>query len=104
MKKSNFFLLKLTRLCHKYSINVMEKLVKKSVLVLLLTVMVLNTLSAQFYKDFSDEKRKETAEAYYLVGQQYLSVGSENGQAYIDMAYSIYPELDPSQIKDPETA
>lgn len=53
----------------------------------------------QFYADLSMDERKDLAEAYYMAGKQYQSVGkTEKGKEFVSMAYRIYPDLDPGDI------
>ncbi len=74
----------------------------KHVLVVLL--LVTSSLCwAQFYTKFSQQERQEMAEAYYLSGMQYITVGKEDkGNEFIKMAFAINPELDPEAIQEPE--
>ncbi len=58
--------------------------------------------AADFYKHLSDIERKELADAYYMVGDQYKKVGEvEKGSSFIGMAYLIYPGFDPKMIGIP---
>lgn len=53
----------------------------------------------QFYSDLSMNERKDLAEAYYMAGEQYRSVGKEEkGKEFVAMAYRIYPGLEPGEI------
>ena len=55
---------------------------------------------AQFYTRLPQDQRKELAEAYYLAGRQYANQGArEKGRAFEEMAYNIYPALNPSAIQ-----
>ena len=48
----------------------------KKLLCIILTLAAISQFSwAQFYMELSAAERKELAEAYYLVGRQYESVG-----------------------------
>jgi hypothetical protein len=59
---------------------------------------------SQFYKQLSQEERKELAEAYYMVGEQYKNVGkTEKGDDFIDMAFRIYPKLKSESIEPGKT-
>ncbi|MBN1699661.1 MAG: hypothetical protein JW881_19250 [Spirochaetales bacterium] len=60
---------------------------------------MLSTLShAQYYRHYSHASKIRLAEAYYLVGRQYMSMGKESGRFYMRLAYSIYPGFDPEHI------
>ena len=59
-------------------------------------------LSAQFYANLDQEQRRELGEAYYLAGSRYQQVGAAKGSGFIDLAYQIYPALDPSGIVEEE--
>ena len=53
----------------------------------------------QFYADLSMDERKDLAEAYYMAGEQYQSVGkTEKGKEFLTMAYRIYPDLEAGDI------
>jgi hypothetical protein len=67
----------------------------------LLLFVATGLLWAQFWKDYSDADRKKAGESYWLAGKQYQAVGkTEKGTEYITIAKSIYPQLDPAEIKD----
>jgi hypothetical protein len=73
---------------------------KKSLWFVLVLILAAQAGYTQFYRDYSDAKRREIAEAYYLAGAQYRNVGEEGkGREYQDLAFIIYPRLDPAQIK-----
>jgi hypothetical protein len=57
-------------------------------------------LFGEFYKNFTEAERKSVAEAYYLVGKQYESLGVKNAGTYLRLAYIIYPGLVPEEIQD----
>jgi hypothetical protein len=72
---------------------------------ILLSVLLLfaatGLLWAQFWKDYSDADRQKAGESYWLAGKQYQAVGkTEKGAEYMTIAKSIYPQLDPAEIKD----
>ena len=72
---------------------------KKFTLFIVIFVLIGGSLFAQFYEHFNMSFRRELAEAYYLVGKQYQSIGKkEKGSDFIDMAFNIYPELNPKAI------
>lgn len=79
----------------------------KRICTVLITVLLLGCFSlslawTDFYTDLSQESRKELAEAYYMAGEQYKEIGkTKKGQDFIDMAYKIYPGLNPSAIGEP---
>ena len=59
-------------------------------------------LWAQFYAAMEPARRVELAEDYYLAAQQYKAVGLlTKGQEFEDLAFWIYPGLDPAAIYDP---
>jgi len=75
---------------------------KKFLLFIIIFVLIGGTVFAQFYEHFNMSFRRELAEAYYLVGKQYQSIGKkEKGSDFIDMAFNIYPDLNPKSI-DPD--
>ena len=73
----------------------MKKLLLTAVLLIIVPVL----LFSQFYEKYDMSFRKELAEAYYLVGQQYESIGKKDkGSDFKEMAFLIYPELKPEAI------
>ena len=53
----------------------------------------------EFYTKLTEAERKLMSEAYYIVGQQYKTVGElGKGQEFITMAFRINPDLDPENI------
>jgi hypothetical protein len=73
---------------------------KKSLWIVLVLILSTQAGWTQFYRDYSDAKREEVAEAYYLAGARYRSVGeTEKGREYQDLAFIIYPRLDPAGIQ-----
>ena len=56
--------------------------------------------SAQFYADLDAEQRRQLGEAYYLAGLQYQQVGAAKARSFIDLAYLIYPALEPAAIAE----
>lgn len=74
---------------------------KIMVLSVLLLSFAAGLVWAQFWKDYTDTDRRAVAEAYWLVGGQYQTIGQpEVGGAFMAMAMQIYPELDPESIAD----
>lgn len=72
---------------------------KKTILSVLIALTAVSVVSGQFYDAMDVQERRRLAEAYYLVGEQYKAVGStEKGHAFTQMAYTIYPMLDPDAI------
>jgi len=72
---------------------------KKSLWIVVVLLIASQALWAQFYTRLPQDERKELAEAYYLVSRQYESRGErDKGMAFEQMAYNIYPALDPSRI------
>jgi hypothetical protein len=73
---------------------------KKSLFFILILILAAQAGWSQFYRDYSDAERREIAEAYYLAGAQYKSVGEAGkGGEYQKLAYIIYPRLDPADIQ-----
>jgi hypothetical protein len=73
---------------------------KKSLWIVVILLIAGQALWAQFYTTLPQAERKELAESYYLVGKQYENQGQgDKGRAFVDMAYNIYPALDPSKIQ-----
>ena len=61
---------------------------KKYAFILVLICIVSAVAWSQFYKGLSYQERKELAEAYYLVGEQYKDVGkTEKGDDFIMMKF-----------------
>ncbi|MGD0725843.1 MAG: hypothetical protein ABSB63_09800 [Spirochaetia bacterium] len=74
---------------------------KTMVLSVLLLSFAAGLLWAQFWKDYTDTDRRAVAEAYWLVGKQYETIGQpEVGGSFMAMAKEIYPALDPAAITD----
>ncbi len=76
----------------------------KRILILVILVCLIPVFGwSQFYKELTYQERKELAEAYYLVGEQYKDVGKiEKGEDFIAMAYRIFPDLKSDQIEAQE--
>ena len=54
---------------------------------------------AQSYDQLGPAERKELAEDYYLVGRQYALLGEQaKAREFEDLAYHLYPELDPAAL------
>ncbi len=63
-------------------------------------LLVAGSVWAQFYERLTDSERRSLAEAYYLVGRQYAEGGqSEKARDFEQMAYNIWPSLDPASIQ-----
>jgi hypothetical protein len=59
--------------------------------------------SAQFYSSMSMDERAKLAEDYYLAGSQYLQAGiRDKGREFQELAFIMYPRLDPKSIRDLE--
>jgi hypothetical protein len=73
---------------------------KKSLWIMLVLILAAQAGWTQFYRDYSDARRREIAEAYYLAGARYQSVGeTAKGKEFQDLAFIIYPRLDPAGIE-----
>jgi hypothetical protein len=58
---------------------------------------------AQFYSGMPTEERQRLAEDYYLAGGQYTAAGDpEKGQSFQELAFVMYPGLDPKAIRETE--
>lgn len=80
---------------------------KKPPVVVVLLVLLPVLIWGQFYQNLPQDKRRELAEAYYLVGTQYIQTGKEQkGRDFQEMAFLIDPRLEPEkiQLKDFATA
>lgn len=76
---------------------------KKIFIIIILSFCVLGVGYTQFYSDLPYQEKKELAEAYYLVGQQYIKVGKiDKGNDFINMAYRIFPDLRSDDIETGE--
>ena len=57
--------------------------------------------SEEFWSNYSEEHRKALSEAYWLAALQYAAVGkAEKANDFKLVAQRMYPQLDPSQIKE----
>lgn len=84
--------------------KIIRNSLRKALLLFCMIILSVSSVNAQYYKNYSQEQKKKLAEAYYLVGKQYQSLGKAHYETYFKIAYMIYPELDPNAIKDePET-
>ncbi len=73
---------------------------KKISFLLIFVLIIVSIGYAQFYRDLSYEERKELAESYYLVGEQYKKIGkTEKGEDFITMAFRIFPDLRKDEIE-----
>jgi len=84
----------------KFQNKIIRNLIRKALFLFCLIILSISTVYAQYYNEYSEEQKKKLAEAYYLVGKQYQSLGKSNYTAYFEIALSIYPELNPESIKD----
>jgi hypothetical protein len=72
---------------------------KRVLLVALAVLLAAGAAWAQFYEKLGADERKSLAEAYYLVGRQYAEQGKKaKGGEFQQMAYNIYPQLNPADI------
>ncbi len=76
----------------------------KKINTLILAFAVISQLTwGQFYTKLNPQIRRELAEAYYLVGNQYEKIGeADKGRSYREMAFYINPNLDPDSIRSEE--
>ncbi len=58
----------------------------------------------QLYDNYTENLKKELAEAYFLAGTQYKKLGFPQGERYIAKAYEIFPSFTPAQINESEYA
>jgi len=74
----------------------------KKLSIYIIVLMLITQVSwAQFYQELASEQREELAEAYYLVGTEYLKVDKPGkGADFKSMAYNINPRLQPEKIKE----
>ena len=78
---------------------------KKPPLVLVFLVVVPILIWGQFYERLPQEKRRELAEAYWLVGKQYVQTGKDSkGKSFQELAFRLDPFLDPQAIRLEEAA
>ena len=72
---------------------------KRVLLVALAVLFAAGAAWAQFYDKLGADERRSLAEAYYLVGRQYAEQGDKaKGSEFQQMAYNIYPQLDPAAV------
>lgn len=73
---------------------------KKILWLLFILLIMVQGLWGQFYNKLPQDKRKELAEAYYLVGNQYGTAGVEDkAEEFREMAFNIDSGLIPENIK-----
>ncbi len=73
---------------------------KKAPLVLVFLIVVPILIWGQFYERLPQERRQELAEAYWLVGGQYMQTGKDGkGRGFQELALRIDPGLDPNAIR-----
>ena len=73
---------------------------RKTPLILLFLVVLPVLIWGQFYERLPQVKRRELAEAYWLVGRQYLQTGKESkGKSFQELAFHLDPFLDPRSIR-----
>ena len=74
---------------------------KFSIYIIIILVLITQVSWAQFYQELGPDQREELAEAYYLVGTEYLKVAKPGKSAeFKSMAYNINPRLQPEKIKE----
>jgi hypothetical protein len=73
---------------------------KRTLLLVVVILLVAGSVWAQFYERLSASERRSLAEAYYLAGRQYAEQGQKDkGRDFEQMAYNIWPSLDPASIQ-----
>ena len=73
---------------------------KRTFWLVVVILLVAGSVWAQFYERLTDSERRSLAEAYYLVGRQYAEGGQkEKARDFEQMAYNIWPSLDPASIQ-----
>jgi len=73
---------------------------KRTFWLVMVILLAAGSVWAQFYERLSEPERRNLAEAYYLVGRQYAAGGQkEKAHDFEQMAYNIWPSLDPGSIK-----
>jgi hypothetical protein len=73
---------------------------KRTFWLVVIVLLAAGSVWAQFYERLSDPERRSLAEAYYLVGRQYAEQGQkEKARDFEQMAYNIWPSLDPASIQ-----
>ncbi len=74
---------------------------KKFSIYIIILVLITQLSWAQFYQELAPDQREELAEAYYLVGTEYLKVDKPGkGAEFKSMAYNINPRLQPEKIRE----
>ncbi|MBA7485468.1 MAG: hypothetical protein GH155_01905 [Spirochaeta sp.] len=74
---------------------------KFSLFIIIILVLITQLSWAQFYQELAPDQREELAEAYFLVGDEYLKVDKPGkGAEFKSMAYNINPRLQPEKIKE----
>ena len=74
---------------------------KKFSIYIIILVLITQLSWAQFYQELAADQREELAEAYYLVGTEYLKVDRPGkGAEFKSMAYNINPRLQPEKIRE----
>lgn len=75
---------------------------KKSVWIVWILLFVSCALWAQ-YEKYGEQQRQRLGEAYFMAGRQYQTIGeTEKGQEFVELAYRIWPSLDPKSIVEPK--
>jgi hypothetical protein len=73
---------------------------KRTLWLVVVILLAAGSAWAQFYERLSDAERQSLAEAYYLAGRQYAEQGlKDKGRDFEQMAYNIWPSLDPASIQ-----
>jgi hypothetical protein len=76
---------------------------RRMLLAVALLVVSAGLACAQFYLSMPREEREILAEDYYLAARQYSTAGNqEKAQAFQELAFAMYPGLDPKAIRDVE--
>ncbi|MFP4364733.1 MAG: hypothetical protein ACLFR1_12805 [Spirochaetia bacterium] len=70
---------------------------KAQFMLIFFTALVFSLSAQAFYHNMPESQRRELARAYYMVGMQYETIGEqEKGQEFIDLAFDMYPALNPN--------
>jgi hypothetical protein len=71
---------------------------KKSIWIVWILLFISCALWAQF-SGYGEKQRQQLGEAYFMAGRQYQAIGeTEKGQDFVELAYRIWPSLDPKAI------
>lgn len=73
---------------------------KRMLWLFVVILLAAGSVWGQFYLRLTDGERRSLAEAYYLVGRRYAEQGQkEKALEFEQMAYNIWPALDPKAIR-----